>query len=137
MKDKLVLGVIVLWIFALLLFFANISRADTLVFEWDYDTDVDGFRLYQGMTIKSGSDWINEYDPIPIATISSEKRSLKRDIKGKPGIVQRYCYRIRAFKGDVESTDSNEVCVKIDNTTIDVPPVNNLRIRFEVLSIEE
>lgn len=137
MKAKLLWLVIVMWILALLLFFAHLSLAESVVFQWNYNTEVDGFRLYQGMTQGSDEGWTTIYDPVPIADIPSEKRTVTKNIAGKPGVVQKYCFVIRAYIGDNISPDSNEACIKIDNTVIEVPAVENLRINFEVTTIEK
>jgi len=83
-------------IIALLLLAAAVAHAEDIKFTWDYDTDVsiDGFRLYNGVT------------PDPV-TISPDKREATIPIPGVPDAAQDYNFTLRAFRGDIESADSN------------------------------
>ena len=105
---------ILLWLIALFVFTIGYLKADTLEFEWDYDNTTDGFSIYQGVPNES---WEIVYDPTPfISNIPPEARYTSKEVEGIPNTVQKYCYRIRAYRGSEESPDSNEVCIKIDNT---------------------
>lgn len=90
-----------------LLAFSVIAVAATVTLEWDYTEDalllpVGGFRIYQ----KKQSDTV--YPAAPAATIVPNTHIAT--ITVNPG---KYCWVATAYKDDIESPYSNEVCGQV------------------------
>lgn len=101
------------------------SRADEIEFAWDYgETEIDGFNIYEGIV---GADFVTTFNDTPaVPAIIKSLRETTYTNHGKPGIIQKYCYKIRAYRGNTESPDSNTICLKIDNTPLAKPENFNL-----------
>jgi hypothetical protein len=102
-----------LWTLILVLAMVITGTADVIKFQWDYDLannpEIDGFKLYQ----RSGEEYVDP--PVWIGnTLEAEV-----DVAGVEGQATTYNYIVRAFKGDTESENSNEVSYTVDR----VPPL--------------
>lgn len=100
------------------------APGDEFTFSWDYEDGavIDGFKLYSGhMGQFADGTWGAQYgDPI-ITGIPLDAREITTVENGWEGQAKKFCFKMRAFKGENESADSNEVCVTIDNTPLQAP----------------
>lgn len=116
-----------LFIFIFILLSFSLAHGEWLNFTWDYDgpdkDTIDGFNLYEGEVIRDASGtWITDYDTdAKLTGIAPDSRNLKTNMAGEPNSIQKYCWRMTAYRGDLESAFSNEVCHKIDNLPPDAP----------------
>jgi hypothetical protein len=85
------------------------ANAQPLVWDWTgKDSDIDGFRIYDN----AGSQPAGSV-PIEVATKNNPKLRLFMVEPLKGGVaVTSWCFRVRAFKGQLESKASNAVCLK-------------------------
>lgn len=94
--------IIVLSIF----FFSGIALADQYTFSWDMSTgNVEGYKLFQRI-YGSTYDYSN-----PIW----QGADLTCTLVVEPG---SYCYVVRAYDGDIQSGDSNEICYLASPTNL-------------------
>ena len=97
-----------LFLFLFILLIPAIAFSETIQLEWDYtaddQTNIDGFRLYMRRLYTEEYDYTN-----PVATIPPEYRNYQIDAEAGEDTNRTYSFVIRAYKGDEESTDSNEV----------------------------
>lgn len=119
---KIIVAVMVSLVVILIAFIAE-CNADSFDLEWDYNTTVDGFRIYSGpMTEQSDGSWYPQLGDEPIlSNIAPESRSATVVENGWAGQSKKFCFVARAFKGDQESADSNYVCAVIDNRPLSAP----------------
>lgn len=106
--------------------FASKTPADEINFAWDYpnNTSATGFRLYYGKVYQAETgDWLTDYIAEPLSEFSPDLRSALVPVAGEPGIIQKYCFVLKAVGPDSESEPSNEICTKIDNTALDAPVI--------------
>lgn len=100
------------------------APGDEFTFSWDYDdgATIDGFKLYSGhMGQFADGTWGAQYgDPI-ITGIPPDAREITTVENGWEGQAKKFCFKMRAYRGENESADSNEVCVTIDNTPLQAP----------------
>jgi hypothetical protein len=81
-------------------------------FTWDENDPVpDGYRLYQ-RTVPGAYDYDN---PIWVGTLPPSD-----DLTGH-ALGETYCWVVRAYVGDDESGDSNEVCLTIGGNDLTTP----------------
>lgn len=100
-------------------------NADQFTFAWDYDdgTVVEGFRLFSGnMGQNADGTWGGQYGDTPlIDNIAPDLREITAIQNGWAGASKKFCFVLRAFKGDKVSENSNEVCATINNTALQRP----------------
>lgn len=116
----LLIGLLAIAIFAI-----AECNADEFTFSWDYDdhSGIEGFKLYSGhMGQNEDGTWAAQYGDTPIITgIPPDSREITTVEQGWTGVSKKWCFMMRAYRGENESADSNEVCVTIDNTPLQAP----------------
>lgn len=123
--DRFVISVILIYgtIFLILLYFAFEAKSESITLEWEYgEQDPEGFRVYQTIPEQNAAgDWQAVYDYInPVTTalyqdgnIPGSMREVTIELPGRQGQVTKYLFVARAYRGGVESADSNEVAYKV------------------------
>lgn len=99
-------------------------NADEVTLQWDYgDTPIDGFRIYSGpMGQFDDGTWGPQLEEAPLVdNITPDMREVLTSQPGWAGQSKKFCFIARAFKGDEESPDSNDVCIVINNTPLIAP----------------
>lgn len=95
-------------IFLFLILFPTIAFSETIQLEWDYpaedESKIDGFKLFMRRLYTEEYDYTN-----PVATIPAVDRNYQIEVSPGEGANRTYSFVIRAYKGDEQSTDSNQV----------------------------
>lgn len=118
---KIIWFIIFLWAAcSIALFLVVTARGETVQFQWDYPTDesIDGFRLYQRL---EGSEY-----GAPVLETDPSMRDVTLEVTGEENTFSKYQFMLRAFRGNNESVDSNEVEFSVDKRI--VPPATNFTI---------
>lgn len=121
MKHKIIYSFVIFFIFVAV---PSICLPDEFTFEWDYSYDnIDGFRIYSGnMGQFEDGTWGPQLRDIPIIdNIPPDARTAKGIEEGWTGQIKKFCFVARAYKGDIESPDSNTVCKEINNLPLLAP----------------
>jgi hypothetical protein len=106
----------------MILLAAQIVQGEEIKLAWDYQSGIDGYRCFQKTAYATDKyDYFNPVKPknYPDGNIPQQVTDITVDLPGEPLKVLKYLFVCRAFKGSVESADSNEVGYKVVNT---VPP---------------
>lgn len=116
-KIDIIAILILLWVALLAAFLIRTFTADAeeIMLSWDMpEQTIDGVKIFQ-KTAKDGDiyDYFN-----PVAVVQSPATSAVLDVPGEPDAVLKYLWVARAYRGDIESIDSNEVNYKVVN----IPP---------------
>lgn len=98
-----------------ILFCAQLLRAETIQLQWDKSDSADGYYIYQA--IRAGNppehqfDYTNpiKTDAYPDGKIPADVTALNIDLPGEKGVDTKYVFTARAFMGDESSIDSNVV----------------------------
>jgi hypothetical protein len=99
-----------LLVLLMVLLFATLGIADQLTFVWDpNDPAPEGYRLFQRL---EGEEYSNHF-------WQGQETTATTDVNGVAGQKTDYYFVVRAYEGDTESLDSNEVKHTVDL----VPPV--------------
>lgn len=116
MRAKIVWFIIFIWFFLMaFLFFTASAKSENITLQWDPVADVDGYYLYQ--TIRAGDPPEHQFDynsPVitsqyPDGKIPQDTTSLTVDLPGVDNADTKYMFVARAFRGDLQSENSNEV----------------------------
>lgn len=116
---------------AMVMLIAGSASADQITLAWDYGVEaaekIDGFHMYQAQVYYNEGEYRVEYaepktfEEYPDGVLPSSLRQISFNEDGIADKIQKYCWVIKAFKGEVESEKSNEVCFKVDNMTLMSP----------------
>lgn len=119
MKPKIIWGLILAWLIALMLFFfISWVRAENVQLQWDYDGGpADGFHIYY----KSGGDYSNPAATLeyPDGNIPIDIRQVTIDLPVTKGDVTKFVFIARTFKADNLSDPSNKVFYSV----VGIPPL--------------
>jgi hypothetical protein len=96
--------------YVLVLFFiliASMAMAENVTLAWDYTDDAllapdGGFKLYQKKLVDSA------YSSTPASTVVSGIHTITLNVS-----VGKWCWVVKAYKADLESLPSNEVCGQV------------------------
>lgn len=117
-----------------LLFIATAALAEEITLMWDIpaDSQLDGFRCYQKTAY--ANDAYNYSNPVktpiyPSGDIPADVDTLRVNVLGEEGGILKYLWVCRSYKGNEQSSDSNEVAYKVINTAPPVPI--NLNGRYD------
>jgi hypothetical protein len=115
------------------------AAADEITFLWDYPQDVgqDGFRLYSGpMGTTDDGTWAPKYADDPLVSgIPPDSRTVTATEDGWPGVSKKFCFMMRAYRGDEESADSEFICTIIDNSPLTAPADLTASYEDEVITL--
>lgn len=114
--DIVVTIVIILLLFLAIFSFVLDVDAELVTLSWDPpQQEIAGVRIYQ-KTAKEGDAY--NYDA-PIADVLAPLNSATIEVLGEENAVLKYQWVARAYRDDIESTNSNEVSYKVVN----IPPL--------------
>lgn len=124
---------IIMLLLALFLAIPLISHAEKITLEWDTptgETPPEGYRIYQRTAVEG-----DQYDYVlpeittlyPDGNIPYGVNSVVLDVPGTAGSVLKYLWVARAYRGENQSIDSNEVSYKVVN----VPAVSPAALAAE------
>lgn len=99
-----------------IVFYVFTARAEKIGLVWDPpDAEIDGYHLYQG---NPDVDFALVSTPqFPSGDIPADVTAIELDLPGRGGLVYKYMWYIRAYRGADESANSNQVGYKVVNTT--------------------
>lgn len=137
MSKRFVLTVTVMVAVQIGLFFLFVamSSAQIVTLQWDPSPseNVQGYRLFQAMgALAEDGTLTHEYDysnPVvgegyPTGDMDADTRMVMLDLDGSYNEDVVYYWVVRAFAMDVESEDSNEVTLTVNQLEPLQPPVN-------------
>lgn len=114
--DVLITAIICILVIAAILLFFFESNAELITLTWDAPTEPhDGVRIFQ-KTAREGD--IYNFSS-PVADIPFPGTTANVEVEGEPDAVLKYQWVARAYRDDLESSDSNEVSYKVVN----IPPI--------------
>jgi hypothetical protein len=99
-------------VLSFLLLIPTMSFSEMIQLEWNYSADdqvkIDGFKIYMKRAYTEEYDFNN-----PETTLSADIRSYKIDLEPVNNSNRNYVFVVRAYKGEQESDNSNEVGYKV------------------------
>lgn len=116
MRAKIVWSIIFIWFFLMaFLFFTASAKSENITLQWDSVADVDGYYIFQ--TIRAGNPPTHEFNydqPVTTGTYPDGKipqnvTQITIDLPGVQDADTKYMFTARAFRGDEQSENSNEV----------------------------
>ncbi len=101
----------------------SFAFSEEIKLTWDYQLSaIDGFRCYQKTAYANDNydfDSPVKTKNFPTGDIPAEVTEITIDLEGEENAVLKYLFVCRAFKGNLESENSNEVSYKVVRT---IPP---------------
>lgn len=107
-------------LFLFLILFPTIAFSETIQLEWNYSAEdeakIDGFMLFMRRLYTEEYDYTN-----PVATIPANERTYQINVDPGDNANRTYSFVVRAYKGDEQSTDSNQVDYLVVGITPQAP----------------